>query len=1072
MKLTTKLLTALLSAVIIMTCGSAIVSFAEGETTETLLNDTFLRISLTEGNQSFEANTPKTIAFTVPESGNYALFLNKTDANGTPFSAVFSQSGEQTGLEDEYTVSVGATDEDAASYTYNYIRVGAAAKKRSSSVYLYKGPCSLSLTAANAATVTYLDLRCTDIAVDGSKQGILPCDYADYSSIVSNSHVNGEISKGTALSDEYVYYNAYPDAVNTRQIHVDNGKTVVYTLNVTEAQNYKIKVRTKSYVWSATDGGTRDVSFKSSVDESLIYTSPTETLTLKVNGVSGEDKWHDLGVLNLTEGEHTLSFTPSGGGVYLFDLLIEGTDDPVVVNAETLPKTIQSTDFTTQSAAIENGIITMDSGESVNASFKVSGTEAIDLYVSHLNVTGSADLTYQLDENEPQAVTLSGPGKVFENETLSAGVHTLTLTSNTDGFQFKTLDLAAFSETVLGENIGETIQVQKGAVVTPVSLKSGKFEGWSAIEPETGYYALSSDGSYSLTFHITDDGYYTLYTNATMPQNSFTVYADGEDVTNVMYQDTTVAHNVQQAQNQMNKKLTQGLVHFEPGEHTFKITASEYVSFASFELRRSDAVIKNDITYETVIPAWDFNSYTNVGATWFFPTQYWQTNDEKIQSYSRGIYSDMRNVIAHDNGTYTYLVNVEEDGYYDFAAYFTNSNSTAEFEFTVDGIYPYYAVGTPNNAVGEAKSTEPMFLSAGLHEVKIYRTKRTYKDNTVRLYALSFIKNSQDNMIVDAETTTVNASFDKAVTGTAIAAIYKNGVLTNVAEKDITGANNVTIEVRHSQEPDSAKVFVWDSVTGMKPVIPAKEITAVSHKKVNVFLMGDSVCVGYGADSFPQQGWGYYFSEEFNENVYVINRAVGGTSSKTFKSNGYWDPIYNALNTGDYVFINFGLNDFYDIGEDGKGTTIEQYKANLTEYCESIKAKGATPILVSTIPECKEWSALALIERATAMRDVAQDNNITFLDLNTYLNNLWILDENGNYSESKTQATFDYYYLSETAFHRIEEETGQKIPQGKWDYIAETPDRTHVNIDGAKFVSETIADLLSETDSPLTAYLK
>lgn len=262
------------------------------------------------------------------------------------------------------------------------------------------------------------------------------------------------------------------------------------------------------------------------------------------------------------------------------------------MNAETLPKSIQYSDFSTQTATVENGIVSIDSGESVTASFKVTGAEAIDLYMSHLNVSAPADLSFQIDENTPQDVTLTGPGKLFTNETLSAGVHTLTITSKTDGFQFKALELISHSDTVLGENTGETIQIQAGAIVTPVPLKCGKFEGWSAIEPKTGNYALSGGGSFRLTFHIADEGYYTLYTNATMPQTSFTVYADGEDVTNVMYQDTTVAHNVQTAQNQMNKKLTQGLVHFAPGEHTFQITANSYVSFASFELRRADAVLK------------------------------------------------------------------------------------------------------------------------------------------------------------------------------------------------------------------------------------------------------------------------------------------------------------------------------------------------------------------------------------------------------------------------------------------------------------------------------------------------
>ena len=75
-------------------------------------------------------------------------------------------------------------------------------------------------------------------------------------------------------------------------------------------------------------------------------------------------------------------------------------------------------------------------------------------------------------------------------------------------------------------------------------------------------------------------------------------------------------------------------------------------------------------------------------------------------------------------------------------------------------------------------------------------------------------------------------------------------------------------------------------------------------------------------------------------------------------------------------------------------------------------------------------------------------------------------------SAEKTLETFNYYHLSEPAFRRIEQEYNCTIPQEKWDYIANTPDRTHINIDGAKYVAKTIAELLAESDSTLAKFLK
>lgn len=59
----------------------------------------------------------------------------------------------------------------------------------------------------------------------------------------------------------------------------------------------------------------------------MLYTSPTETLTIIKGSNSGEEKWNDLGVVHLTEGEHTLNFTPTGG-LYIHDILLKARMNP------------------------------------------------------------------------------------------------------------------------------------------------------------------------------------------------------------------------------------------------------------------------------------------------------------------------------------------------------------------------------------------------------------------------------------------------------------------------------------------------------------------------------------------------------------------------------------------------------------------------------------------------------------------------------------------------------------------------------------------------------------------------
>ena len=57
-------------------------------------------------------------------------------------------------------------------------------------------------------------------------------------------------------------------------------------------------------------------------------------------------------------------------------------------------------------------------------------------------------------------------------------------------------------------------------------------------------------------------------------------------------------------------------------------------------------------------------------------------------------------------------------------------------------------------------------------------------------------------------------------------------------------------------------------------------------------------------------GWGSVIADEFNLNkISVENCAMAGRSARTFLDEGRWDKVYNALQPGDFVLIQFGHND-------------------------------------------------------------------------------------------------------------------------------------------------------------------
>ena len=47
--------------------------------------------------------------------------------------------------------------------------------------------------------------------------------------------------------------------------------------------------------------------------------------------------------------------------------------------------------------------------------------------------------------------------------------------------------------------------------------------------------------------------------------------------------------------------------------------------------------------------------------------------------------------------------------------------------------------------------------------------------------------------------------------------------------------------------------------------------------------------------------------------VTLMNCAVAGRSTRTYLDEGHWDRVYNSIQPGDYVFIQFGHNDIGDI---------------------------------------------------------------------------------------------------------------------------------------------------------------
>ena len=162
-----------------------------------------------------------------------------------------------------------------------------------------------------------------------------------------------------------------------------------------------------------------------------------------------------------------------------------------------------------------------------------------------------------------------------------------------------------------------------------------------------------------------------------------------------------------------------------------------------------------------------------------------------------------------------------------------------------------------------------------------------------------------------------------------------------------------------------------------------------------IYIARDSTVQTYRASYAPQQGWGAYLSDYVTDNVTVSNQAIAGRSSKSFYDNGRLGTILDSMKEGDYLLVQFGINDSaYTIEEryapvsgsvPGTEGSFEYY---IAKYIEGAKTKGATPVLVTTVLGLKAYNQStgrfegSYQSYCDAMKKLADYYDIPCVDLN------------------------------------------------------------------------------------------
>jgi lysophospholipase L1-like esterase len=157
-------------------------------------------------------------------------------------------------------------------------------------------------------------------------------------------------------------------------------------------------------------------------------------------------------------------------------------------------------------------------------------------------------------------------------------------------------------------------------------------------------------------------------------------------------------------------------------------------------------------------------------------------------------------------------------------------------------------------------------------------------------------------------------------------------------------------------------------------------------QRITLYLIGDSTMADKPDPAHnPERGWGQALPQFVDGGVTVDNHAVNGRSTKSFIAEGRWDSVRTRLKAGDYVIIQFGHNDQKVEDSTRYTNPYTGYRRNLERFVAETRARGATPIVFSSIVR-RKFNRSGVLEDTHGVypwvaRTVAREAGAPFVDL-------------------------------------------------------------------------------------------
>jgi lysophospholipase L1-like esterase len=225
-------------------------------------------------------------------------------------------------------------------------------------------------------------------------------------------------------------------------------------------------------------------------------------------------------------------------------------------------------------------------------------------------------------------------------------------------------------------------------------------------------------------------------------------------------------------------------------------------------------------------------------------------------------------------------------------------------------------------------------------------------------------------------------------------------------------------------------------------------------RPVAVYLAGDSTMAPKLAEKRPETGWGEMLQDFFDTTaVRVLNHARNGRSTRTFIEEGKWKAIVDSLDTGDYVFIQFGHNDESKDKID-RYTPPSDFRSNLQRFVSEARSKGAKPVLLTPVMRRRFDKNGAVRdshgEYPDIVRSVATEMKVPLIDLHR-----------------KTSALLALFgpHASSALFLQLPPRENPNYPTG-------IQDNTHFSPFGARIVASLAVEGIREAVPDLVASLR